>query len=69
MVNFNNILLNLFTKMNKEDLLKILQEESLNSLQDESKICFLNDLIQKLRSELSEFTEEEKKLLEGRLNK
>ena len=63
MVNFNNILLNLFTKMNKEDLLKILQEESLNSPQDEPKICFLNDLIQKLQSELSEFTEEEKKLL------
>lgn len=63
MVNFNNILLNLFTKMIQEYLLKILQGELLNSPQDEPKIRFLNDLIQKLQSELSEFTEEEKKLL------
>lgn len=35
----------------------------MNSPQDEPKNRFLNDLIQKLQSELSEFTEEEKKLL------
>ena len=64
MVNFNNILLNLFTKMKLCNLyLIILKRELDNSLQDEPKISFLNGLIQKLQSELSQFTEEEKELL------
>jgi len=49
--------------MVQQHLLKILERESLNSPQNEPNIRFLNDLIQKLQLELSEFTEEEKKLL------
>jgi len=64
MVNLNNILLNLLTKMKSNYLLKILQSELLNSPQDEQKNRFLNGLIQKLQSELSEFTEEEKQFLD-----
>ena len=64
MVNSIKILLNLLTKMKLCNLyLIILKRELDNSLQDEQNIRFLNDLIQKLQSELSQFTEEEKELL------